>query len=114
MKKVLLVDDEVDLLELITEDFEEAGYNVSTAFDGPSALKMILTNEYDLIVSDNHMPGFTGLELLEHMREHNNKTPVFIFSGNVDIEEQVIELGAKGLIKKPCFGRDIIERVQKC
>jgi len=110
-KKVLLVDDEKDLLELISCDFEEAGYDVSTASDGPSALKAIRENEFSLIVSDNHMPGFTGLELLEYVKKQRYKTPVYILSGNIEIKNEVLAAGAEGFFDKPCLGEDILKKV---
>lgn len=112
MKNVLLIDDEKDLITLIAEDFEDVGYKVKTVFDGPSALKAIKKQKYDLIITDNHMPGFTGLELVRYLKEKDYNIPVYIFSGNTSIEGAVIDAGARGLITKPCTAQEILRRVE--
>ena len=67
--KILTVDDEVGIVKIIQINLERAGYQVDTAFNGADALKLLLTNRYDLLISDVMMPQMDGMELLQHVRQ---------------------------------------------
>lgn len=68
-KRILAVDDEESIVRIIQVNLERAGYKVDTALNGASALTLLLTNRYDLIISDVMMPEMDGMELLEHIRQ---------------------------------------------
>ena len=104
--KILIIDDVQDLADLLKMQIETDSIKVDVAYDGEEGLKLINTNSYDLILSDNHMPKLTGLELLEKI-EHKN---FYIISGNTDLKEEVLSLGGKGLINKP-FNISEIENI---
>jgi ligand-binding sensor domain-containing protein/CheY-like chemotaxis protein len=80
---VLFVDDEGDLLEIWQEFFQENGYRVHCARDGHRGLAQALAlgDELDLIVSDNKMPGMTGVEMAKALAQEGRKTPVFLLTG---------------------------------
>lgn len=67
--RILLVDDEIDFLEIMSEFITEEGYEIKTATDGEQALKLLKRTSYDLLVSDINMPGMKGFELLKQVSE---------------------------------------------
>ena len=80
MKKILVVDDEQNICSLYKEEFEEMGYEVTTALDGASALAALDRALYDLVTLDMRMPGMSGIETLRLMKEKNANLPVIISS----------------------------------
>ena len=102
--KILIIDDEKDLVELLQMQLESDSISVDIAHNGQEALELINKNNYDLIISDNHMPELTGVDLLKKV----NHKRFYIMSGNTDLKDEVLSLGGKGLINKP-FDIAIIE-----
>jgi CheY-like chemotaxis protein len=117
MKYILVVDDELDILETIVDtleiEFDESDVQIDKAVNGIEALK-IFNGEinYDLVVTDLNMPEMDGIELTENIKKINDKTPVIVFTGHGDIEEQekLTSLGVLAMIKKP-YVEDLIEEV---
>ncbi len=109
--RLLLVDDEKDMLEMLKLHLRLYGFNVLTAADGPSGLKLAQKEKLDLILLDWMMPGMNGLEVLSELK-HNKKTekiPVFMFTAKGIIEDidQAFEIGADDYIVKPVDGREL-------
>lgn len=90
-KRVLLVDDELDFLELLHTRVHSWGYEVIDATDGKRALKAVKEKEADIVVLDYLMPGMNGHEVLKAIRAIDHKIPVIIFTCHPDLSE------AKGL-----------------
>ncbi|WP_127717451.1 response regulator [Halobacteriovorax sp. HLS] len=113
-RRVIIIDDEPDLLEICADAFEMEDYQVLTAADGKQGLDLITSNEIDVIISDSFMPEMTGLELLSHLKNSNTDYPLFYLStGAIDItEEELKEKGATGLISKPFDLDEILERIK--
>ena len=84
-KKILFVDDEKSLALLGADLLEEFGYKVSCAFDGNEALEMFCQagNRFDLVVTDESMPGMCGIELAQKIYENSPETPVILCSGHL-------------------------------
>ncbi len=101
--KLLIVDDEEDLLEVFSELFELEVQVVHTAKNGQEGLDVFLNNEVDVIISDYTMPVMTGTEFLERVLSSDKEKPYFFFStGAVDFsDERVKSLGADGIFEKP-------------
>ena len=101
--KVLIVDDEQDLRETLRTHLELEDAVVTEASNGLEAYALILKNSYDVILSDIRMPGCSGVELLEKIRNSKIKTaPVVLMSAFTDItEDKAKELGARGMFLKP-------------
>lgn len=117
MKYILVVDDEQDILETIVNTFEiefdDGQVNIDVAENGVEALKSFQSGKkYDLIVTDLNMPEMNGIELTEKIKELGSSTPVIVFTGHGDIEEQekLNSLGVLAMIKKP-YVEDLIEEV---
>jgi len=79
--RILVVDDEADLRELLTEAITGANADVDSAKDGLQAWALLQRDPYDLVISDQRMPGMTGLELLEKARQQHLETPFLLISG---------------------------------
>jgi DNA-binding response OmpR family regulator len=109
--RLLLVDDEKDMLEMLKLHLRLYGFDVLTAADGPSCLKLAQKEKLDLILLDWMMPEMNGLEVLSELK-HNKKTekiPVFMFTAKGIIEDidQAFEIGADDYIVKPVDGREL-------
>lgn len=112
--KVLIVDDEEDLREILSEDFSLQGATVFTAKNGREAYDVAIREKPDVILSDVRMPGGDGVELLKRIREVHETTPphIFLLTGFSDLKpEQAAELGGQGLLSKPFSLKQLRERV---
>ena len=101
--RVLIVDDEEDILETLKLSLELEGYQISTARSGNEGLGKVLSEDYNFILSDVRMSDGDGLFFLEKVREMNSRVPPFLlFSGFSEIDkETAIEKGAINLLDKP-------------
>ena len=102
-KKILAVDDEPSMRRLLEISLRQAGYQAVLAANGREALGILRTNGADLVVSDLHMPGMGGIQLLEAMRAENIETPVIIVTAQGEISSAVtaMKLGAVDYILRP-------------
>ena len=111
--KILVVDDEEGIRELISEALSIGGFEVQTASDGLVALKLIRDSRFDLLVLDINMPKMDGFALLEKIRADGFKTPVIMLSARgqkVDIHTG-FQLGADDYVKKPFGIEELLLRV---
>lgn len=114
--RVLIVEDDIELLESLKEilslDFNE----VITAVDGISAFLAIEEQEPDLIFSDIKMPGFDGLELISKLRSEGKNIPVILASGTADREDilKALRLGVSDFVEKPYTSTDVRTAVFRC
>ncbi|KAB7887706.1 response regulator transcription factor [Poseidonibacter ostreae] len=101
--KILLMEDDLILNEIITEHLEENNYEIVSVFNGEEAQEKIYSQTFDLLLLDVNVPNLSGFELLEDIRNKEIKTPaIFITSANMleDIEEG-FKVGCDDYIKKP-------------
>jgi DNA-binding NtrC family response regulator len=103
MPKILVVDDEVAIRKALKEILEYESFEVAEAEDGPSALKMVDKDHFDLIFCDIKMPRMDGLEVLEKLKEKGVESPVVIITGHGTVETAVeaLKKGAYDFIQKP-------------
>jgi len=101
--KILFVDDEETILEIAREFFEQKGYPVITAGNGPDALKLFEKETIDCCFTDIHMPGMDGIELAERIRGIDNTIPVVVMTGYPSLETtlQTIRNGVVDFLIKP-------------
>jgi CheY-like chemotaxis protein len=81
VRRILVVDDDPDILQLNADLLERSGYEVATAADGDAALEALDSDCYDLLLTDHSMPKITGLELIKKLRAAHNAVPVILVSG---------------------------------
>jgi DNA-binding response OmpR family regulator len=112
-KKVLLVDDDSELCELLTDYLQGEGFTCGSVHSGPEALTHLTTHQYDAIVLDIMMPRMSGLELLPQLRQHYT-TPVIMLTGRGDDIDRIVglELGADDYLGKPCNPRELAARLR--
>ncbi len=107
-KKVLLVDDEIEILEVFKDAFEEADYLISSATNVEDALKIIQLEKIDLVITDLRMPGKSGIDLLTSIKKDFKDIPVIICSGFTDYQKSDIQnLGGCDLLIKPISLNDL-------
>lgn len=113
MNKVLIIDDDVSLLDVLSLAFEDAGYEVITARDGIAGLGQVTARTPDVVVSDINMPGLDGFTLCKRLREQHNDVPLILLtSRDSEIDESLgLELGADDYITKPFSTRILLARV---
>ncbi|WP_274957875.1 response regulator transcription factor [Millionella massiliensis] len=112
--KILIVEDEAALREVISRSLEAERYVVETAADYDSALEKIATYDYDCILLDIMLPGGSGLQLLERLKELHKRESVIIISARDSLEDKVagLELGADDYLPKPFHLAELHARIR--
>ena len=105
--RVLVVEDEVNLLTIIKKRLQREYYSVDACADGKEALDFAEVTAYDAVILDIMLPGISGLEVLRKLRAEGNPVPVLLLTAKDSIEDRVrgLDLGADDYITKP-FGTD--------
>jgi len=112
--KILVVDDEPDLLEQLRETLTNQKYDVDTADDGESALDKLFDNPYDLIILDIMLPFVDGLAILREIRKANIDTPVLMLTAKGDVEDKIkgLDYGADDYLAKPFAIAELMARIR--
>jgi DNA-binding NtrC family response regulator len=102
--RVLFVDDERPLQELMRTELPRLGHEVTVCPDGRAALKVLEKSTFDAAILDLRMPGMTGIEVLEHLKKVSPDTEAIVMTGHASMETavQAVRLGAFDYITKPC------------
>ncbi len=113
-RRILLVEDDDAIRHLSTEVLISFGYDVDTAEDGAAAWDTLQRNSYDLLVTDNHMPKVSGLELLQKLRDFCITTPVIMATGtSPDLEfTRRPWLQPAATLLKPFTPEELLEAVE--
>ncbi|KXW55161.1 response regulator transcription factor [Ferrovum sp. PN-J185] len=113
MQKVLLIDDDVELLEMIAEYLKREGFDVNVAHTGYEGLSLLKKDNFSIVVLDIMMPNINGLETLEKIREES-LIPVLMLTARGDDSDRIIglELGADDYVPKPCTPRELTARIK--
>ena len=111
--RVVVVDDEPMVREVVTHYLRRDGFNVTTAADGAAALQLIEAGAPDMVVLDLMLPSVSGLEVLEAVRRHSD-VPVILLTARGDEGDRVLglELGADDYVTKPFSARELAARVK--
>jgi DNA-binding NtrC family response regulator len=115
MQTVLLLDDNIDTVALLKVQLEGAGFKVIPFSSCLAAMEFVSESpgEFDLVLSDLHMPDATGLDLLAALREIDPKTPFLIMTAQTDFDEGVVsEMGGQGVLYKPLIEAAMIDRLK--
>lgn len=113
--RVLLVDDEEDIIEVIQDRLEAYGFTVVTAGTGLEALKKLSTEKFDGVFLDVRMPEMGGIEALEEIRKRDQTIPIIIITSSTTREAAVDALakGANEYILKPFEWEDLKAKIEK-
>ena len=112
--RILIVEDEKNLCDMIGKSLHNAGYEVDLCYDGEDALEMIYAEKYDLIVLDLNLPGVDGMEILRELRKENEETKVLILSARSQIADKVdgLDAGANDYMEKPFHLQELEARIR--
>ena len=113
MKKILVVDDENDIAELIKDILEDEGYSISIANDGKSAINLIKEEKFDLILLDIMMPDISGTEVCANIR-NETAAPIIFVTAKTNLTSKLVgfEVGADDYITKPFVNEELVARVK--
>ena len=112
--RLLIVEDEKQICDMVAKSLYAAGYEVDTCYDGEEALTCILSENYDLIVLDLNLPGMDGMEILRELRKYNDETKVLILSARGQIADKVegLDAGANDYLAKPFHLEELEARIR--
>ena len=110
--KILIVEDDENILAVLKRGFEEEEYIIDTALDGEDGEYLALTNSYDLILLDWMLPLKNGIEVLESLRQKDIVTPIIMLTAKDDIDDKVMGLtvGADDYLSKPFSFKELLAR----
>jgi two-component system OmpR family response regulator len=113
MLRVLLIDDDARLFELLSSYLRQNGVDLEHARDGAQGLRVLAEGGYDAILLDGMMPGMDGLEVLRRIRERS-AIPVLLLTARGDEADRVVglELGADDYVGKPFSSRELLARLR--
>ena len=113
---ILVVDDEKDILELVSYNLKKEGFGISVSTDGEDALRRVKQEKYDLIILDLMLPGIQGMELCRILKssEDTSFVPIIMLTAKNEELDKVLglEMGADDYITKPFSPRELIARVK--
>lgn len=115
-KRILVVDDEADLVELVSYNLKKEGFVIDSAFDGEEAFAKVKKANYDLLILDLMLPGIQGMELCRILR-NDPKTaslPIIMLTAKGEEVDKVVglEMGADDYVTKPFSLRELVARVR--
>lgn len=113
MARILLIDDDVELVGMLTEYLRQEGIDVVACHDGESGRLEAVTGKYDLVVLDVMLPGMKGIEVLNRIRLES-QIPVLMLTAKGDDVDRIIglESGADDYVPKPCTPRELVARIR--
>lgn len=113
MKKILIIEDDPEIIKLLEIHLTDLIYKISKETDGGKGLEMALANDYDLIVLDLTLPTMDGIEICKKLRTKKN-TPVIMLTARTEEIDRVLglEIGADDYISKPFSIRELLARIK--
>lgn len=112
--KLLLIEDEEDLIEALEYGLRKQGYIVDTAMDGREGLDLSYINEYDLIILDLNLPSMDGLDILKEIRKRDQICKILILSARSDYDQRIegLDYGANDYLVKPFDFGELLARIR--
>lgn len=112
--KLLVVEDEEQLADALTEILKRDKYSVDTCYDGIDGLDNALTGVYDCIILDIMLPGMSGIEVLRNLRKEKINTPVLLLTARSEIEDKIngLDTGADDYLTKPFVTGELLARIR--
>ncbi|CAN5829865.1 two-component system response regulator MisR [soil metagenome] len=113
MSRILIIDDDEELCELVSEYLSVEGFETEETHDGESGLQKALANNFDLITLDVMLPKMNGFDVLRELRK-TSKTPVLMLTARGDDMERIVglEIGADDYLPKPFNPRELVARIR--
>ena len=112
--RLLVVEDEMQLADALTEILKRNMYSVDTVYNGIDGLDNALTDVYDCIILDIMLPGMNGIEILRNMRAEKINTPVLLLTARSEVEDKIngLDCGADDYLTKPVVTGELLARVR--
>jgi len=112
-EKILVVDDEPEIVRVLRGYLEQSNYTVIAAYSGPEALRRARTESPDLVLLDIMLPGMDGIDVCKALRQSSN-VPIIMLTARVEETDRVLglELGADDYVTKPFSPREVVARVR--
>jgi len=112
--KLLIIEDDENILFFLKRGFDEDGYIVDSALDGEDGIYLASTNSYDVIITDWMLPYKSGIEIIKFLREKKITTPILMLSAKGEIEDKVtgLQYGADDYLAKPFSYQELVARVE--
>jgi len=103
MKKILLIEDSIEISELVEIHLKNLGFHLEKAFDGEMGLRKAKNNQYHLIILDLFLPKIGGMEICDALRKHGDSTPILMLSARSENADKLkgFNLGANAYLTKP-------------
>lgn len=113
--RVLLVDDEKEFVETLSERLSLRNYDVTTSLSGDDAVEKVKNHLFDVIILDVLMPGMSGIETLREIKKIKPLIEVIMLTGNATVETAIegLKLGALDFLLKPCETEDLVAKINK-
>ena len=113
-KRVLVIEDEKNIVDILSFNLGKEGYDTLEAYDGITGLQLALEQNPDLILLDLMLPKMNGFDVCRAIRQKNNSTPIIMLTAREDETDKVLglELGADDYITKPFSMRELLARVK--
>ena len=113
-KTILIVEDEQNIVDILSFNLSREGYDTLEAYDGPTGLQLALENDPDLILLDLMLPGMNGFDVCRKIRESGSSIPILMLTAREEEGDKVLglELGADDYITKPFSMRELLARVK--
>lgn len=115
MKTILVIDDDNMILMILKQTLTKAGYRVFTVLSGEEGITLLATSQVDLVLTDYMMPGMSGIEVLNIIKQNQPLIPIIILTGHGDVALTIkaIQLGAVDFIEKPIHSKELIEVIKR-
>lgn len=112
--KLLVVEDEVQLADALTEILKRNKYSVDTCYNGIDGLDNGLTGVYDCVILDIMLPGMNGIEVLRNLRQEKISTPVLLLTARSEVEDKIngLDTGADDYLTKPFITDELLARIR--
>ena len=112
--KILLIDDDREFLDILSERLEFRDLDVTTASSAMDAIALVEKNNYDTVILDLQMPQVDGLQALERLRQVNPSVQVIVLSGHATVAKgvQAMKLGAVDVMEKPVDIRVLVDKIR--
>ena len=113
-KSILIVEDEQNIVDILSFNLSREGYDTLEAYDGPTGLQLALEQDPDLILLDLMLPGMDGFEVCRRVRESGSSTPILMLTAREEEADKVLGLdaGANDYLTKPFNSRELLARIR--
>ena len=113
-EKILVVDDEVSIVDILKYNLEKEGYQVTSALDGQKGLELALEEPFDFMILDVMLPSIDGMAITQKLRQEKIDTPILMLTAKAETEDKVegLDKGADDYLTKPFEKDELLARIR--